>query len=214
MKKLSSTDRAILKAIENLVDGIAINCGKHTEVVLHSLDVDNPCVMKICNGHITGRQVGAPITNLALEKISKGEDISKPYFTKSPCGKNLRSTTTLIRNADNVVIGAFCLNMDLEAPFQEIISNFMPSIRTICHEKTIEEFYHNTDDMLKTTIENMHQLVMTDKKITAGKKTKVLVVRLFELGIFNFKSSPHLVAELTGISIHTVYRHLRKIEKN
>ena len=56
MRELSETDYAILKASENIVDGIAAMYGEHTEVLLHCLDVSNPSIIKIANGH----------TNLAL----------------------------------------------------------------------------------------------------------------------------------------------------
>ncbi len=211
MKKLTAEDEAILWAFENIVAGIAKNYGSHTEVVLHRLDVDNPCIMKIANGHVTGRQIGAPITNLALSKLSLGEDISEPYFTQSPQGKRLRSTTTIIRNPQNEAIGILCINMDLDAPFQDVIQQFLPSHQAT--EKTdtpVETFTNSTEEMLKNTIETTHQAVMMDKNITAGKKARILVQRLFELGVFNFKNSPQLVADVTGISVHTVYRHLRE----
>lgn len=210
MKKLTAEDEAILFAFENIVTGIAKNYGSHTEVVLHRLDADNPCIMKIANGHVTGRQIGAPITNLALSKLSLGEDISEPYFTQSPQGKRLRSTTTIIRNPQNEAIGILCINMDLDAPFQDVIQQFLPNHQAT--EKTdtpVETFTNSTEEMLKNTIETTHQAVMMDKKITAGKKARILVQRLFELGVFNFKNSPQLVADVTGISVHTVYRHLR-----
>ncbi len=54
LRKLTSSDYHILQAIENIVDGIAAMRGEHTEVLLHSLDIRNPSIMKIANGHIQG----------------------------------------------------------------------------------------------------------------------------------------------------------------
>jgi predicted transcriptional regulator YheO len=72
LQELSQTDFEILKAMEIIVDGIAAMYGQHTEVLLHSLDARNPSIIKIANGHITGRSVGAPITNLAMMKLKRG----------------------------------------------------------------------------------------------------------------------------------------------
>ena len=55
LQDLTQSDLDILKSVENIVDGIAAMYGQHTEVVLHSLDAKHPSVVKIANGHVTGR---------------------------------------------------------------------------------------------------------------------------------------------------------------
>ena len=44
---LSVSDKLILDAMCNVVDGIAAMYGQHTEVALHSLDIENPSIIKI-----------------------------------------------------------------------------------------------------------------------------------------------------------------------
>lgn len=215
MKALTPADEAILRAVENIVDGIAATYGSSTEVVLQRLDIKNPCIMKIANPQVTGRKVGAPITNLALSKLALKEDISAPYYTKSPQGKNLRSTTTVIRNPEGEAIGMLCINTNLDAPFQEVMKSFVPPVFVQQEElpPLVETFAHTTEEMVNSTIESTHQAVLKDKNISNGKKARTLVNQLFDLGIFNFKDAPKLVAQLTGISIHTIYRHLRDCHK-
>ena len=87
MFELAQSDYDILHSIENIVDGIAAMYGEHTEVLLHSLDVRNPSIIKIANSHVTGRDVGAPITNLALMKLTQGKDVTGAYMTKCPVCK-------------------------------------------------------------------------------------------------------------------------------
>ncbi|MDG6897298.1 hypothetical protein A6A19_04640 [Actinobacillus delphinicola] len=211
MKILTPQDEAILAAFDNVVTAIANTFGDHTEVVLHSLDLRNPSIIKIVNGHITGRDVGAPITNFVLNKLAAKENLSVPYFNKSPKGRNLRSTTTIIRNPQGEAIGTLCVNVDLDAPFQEVIRPFvLPALSNSEETKSIEIFTNSSEEMLKTTIENAYQEITLDKTISAGKKARTLVHRLDCLGVFNFKNSQQLVAEVTGISIHTIYRHLRE----
>jgi len=129
---LTQSDLDILKSIENIVDGIAAMYGQHTEVVLHSLDAKHPSVVKIANGHITGREVGAPITNLAIQKLKSGQDISNAYLTKCANGKTLRSTTTIIRNSKDQPIGLLCINTDMDAPLQSVLRTMMPEPRSSC----------------------------------------------------------------------------------
>ena len=111
----------ILNSMKNVVDGIARMYGKHTEVVLHSLDAEAPEIIKIANGHVTERGEGAPITNLARMKLLEGNDVSDSYVTKTVSGKTLHSITTIVRNPKNKPIGLLCINVDMDVPMQDFL---------------------------------------------------------------------------------------------
>ncbi|CEO39556.1 hypothetical protein C0Z01_10665 [Photobacterium kishitanii] len=212
LRKLTSSDYHILQAIENIVDGIAAMRGEHTEVLLHSLDIRNPSIMKIANGHITGREVGAPITNLALIKLNEGKDISDAYITKCPDGKTLHSITTIIRNHQQHPIGMLCVNTNLDAPFQSMIQSLLPNIApNYDHGFTPETFARNNDEMMHSAIESIRDQVMNDDDIPPSKKSREIVTRLNELSIFDLKDSAQITAQGLHISIHTVYRYLREL---
>ncbi|OBU13941.1 hypothetical protein AYY19_07580 [Photobacterium aquimaris] len=212
MHELTESDYDILHAMENIVDGIAAMWGEHTEVLLHCLDSRNPSIMKIANGHITGREVGAPITNIALVKLNEGQDVSKAYITKSPNGKMLRSLTTVIRNKQQQAIGLLCVNFNLDAPFQSMIHSLMPNIDSYCdHGVTAETFARNNDEMMHSSIETVREQVITDSAIPPSKKSREIVTRLHDLGIFDLKDSAQIAAKGLDISIHTIYRYLREI---
>ncbi len=76
--KLTEIDRMILQSYDTVLDGLAQYLGDGCEIVLHSLENLDKSVIKIVNGHHTGRKVGAPITHLALEMLDeikkKGKD--------------------------------------------------------------------------------------------------------------------------------------------
>ena len=213
MQDLSETDYAILKASENIVDGIAAMYGEHTEVLIHSLDASNPSITKIANGHITGRSVGAPITNLALMKLNAGQDISDSYLTKSPDGKTLRSITIVIRNAQNEAIGLLCINSNLDAPFQSVMATLFPGLVPQADTSlSPETFARSNDEMMQTSIESVRAQVMADNSLSPSKKNREIVIRLNELGIFNLKDSAQIAAKGLDISIHTIYRYLRELK--
>ena len=212
MNELTESDYDILRAMENIVDGIAAMWGEHTEVLLHCLDANNPSIIKIANGHITGREVGAPITNIALVKLNEGKDVSDAYITKSPDGKTLRSLTTIIRNKQNKAIGMLCVNSNLDAPFQSMMLSLLPNIHS--HFEfgvTSETFARNNDEMMHSSIENVREQVVNDSSIPPSKKSREIVTRLHELGIFDLKDSAQIAAKGLDISIHTIYRYLREI---
>ena len=78
-------DRAILISYKAVVDGVSALIGKHCEIVLHSLEDIEHSAICIANGHNTNRQVGSPITDLALKSLRnmQSESVSKPYFTRA-----------------------------------------------------------------------------------------------------------------------------------
>jgi predicted transcriptional regulator YheO len=215
LQDLTQSDLDILKSIENIVDGIAAMYGQHTEVVLHSLDAKHPSVVKIANGHVTGREVGAPITNLALLKLKTGQDISNSYLTKCANGKTLRSITTVIRNSKNQPIGLLCINSDMDAPLQSVLRTMMPE-QLLSSELTSspEVFARNIDEALHSTIDSVNHEVRANPAISTSQKSREIVNQLHELGIFELKDSAQVAATRLGISVHSIYRYLREIKAN
>lgn len=213
LQELSQSDFDILKAMENVVDGIAAMYGEHTEVVLHSLDARDPSVIKIANGHITGRTVGAPITNLAMLKLKTGQDISAPYLTKCANGKTLRSLTTVIRNAQNRAIALLCINCNMDAPLQDVLRSMLPD-NMITAELTQppEVFARNIDEALHSSIDGIAAEVRRNADIAPSKKNREIVTQLFDLGVFELKDSAQVVANRLDISVHSVYRYLRELK--
>lgn len=191
LQDLTQSDLDILKSIENIVDGIAAMYGQHTEVVLHSLDAKHPSVVKIANGHVTGREVGAPITNLALLKLKTGQDISNSYLTKCANGKTLRSITTVIRNSKNQPIGLLCINSDMDAPLQSVLRTMMPE-QLLSSELTSspEVFARNIDEALHSTIDSVNYEVRANPAISTSQKSREIVNQLHELGFSNSRTVP------------------------
>nr|WP_232847222.1 PAS domain-containing protein [Shewanella nanhaiensis] len=201
--------------MENVVEGIAAMYGEHTEVVLHSLDSRDPSVIKIANGHVTGRKLGAPVTNLALLKLKTGQDISNSYLTKCATGKTLRSITTIIRNGQNRAIGLLCINTDMDAPLQSVLRTMMPdSMVNTEMTSTPEVFARNIDEALHSTIDSVNNDVRGNVDIAPSKKSREIVTQLYDLGVFELKDSAQVAATRLDISVHSIYRYLREIKAN
>ena len=67
----TETDFKILNSYKSVLDGLAAYWGDGYEMVLHSLHDLDHSVIKIINGHYTGRREGFPITDLALSMLAK-----------------------------------------------------------------------------------------------------------------------------------------------
>jgi len=104
-------ERRYLDSYIPLVDAIAETFGKNCEVVLHDLSRPEQSIIKIANGHLTGRDVGSSATDFVLSLLGK-RNLKKDYFvgypTKTKKGVELKSTTVFIRDRKKRVIGALC----------------------------------------------------------------------------------------------------------
>lgn len=214
--RLSETDKKILESYYSMIDGLAEYLGNSCEIVLHSLENLNKSVIKIVNGEHTGRQVGAPITNLALEMLNKikenKNETSIAYFTKNNKGEPLKSTTIAIRGEKDRIIGLLCINYYLNTPFINFLSTFTYTER-VESVAPKEIFSENRNDLIDEAIAHAKQSVFMDNTILPSLKNKKIVQILFDQGIFNMKNSVDYVAKRLDISKNTVYLHIRNIEK-
>ena len=111
---LSEVDHKILESYKTVLEGLADYLGDGCEIALHSLEDYDKSVIKIVNGHHTGREVGAPITNLALDMLDKikkdGAKFYISYFAKNKRGNPIKSATIAIKGEYERIIGLLCIN--------------------------------------------------------------------------------------------------------
>ncbi len=206
-------DKAILKSYEAVVDGIASLIGPFCEIVLHSLEDLNTSAVKIANGENTGRQVGSPITDLALKMLKDIEgserNFSRSYFTRAKGGVFMKSITVAIRNADNRVIGLLCVNVNLDAPFSQVLQSFMPTQEAKEAASSVN-FASDVEELVDQTVERTVEEINTDKTVSNNTKNRQIVMELYDKGIFDIKDAINRVADRLNISKHTVYLYIRQ----
>jgi predicted transcriptional regulator YheO len=167
------------------------------------------------NGFITGREVGGPITDLVLGILEKAnefeDDVVGTYYSKTEDGRNLKSTTMIIRNHSQQIIGFMCINIDLSAPFQEVMKAFLPETTSLSPggNNTIESYFPDIDSLVSKTIEKTITGISNRREISPTDKNKVIVRELYKGGMFNIKGIVDVVAKQMGISRYTVYNYLR-----
>lgn len=214
---LTKTDKHILDSYKYFINGLSSYLGNSYEIVLHSLGNLEQSVIHIVNGEHTGRKVGAPITDLALkmyDDIQKGEADFIVYNSKNKNGEPLKSATIAIRGEMDKIIGLVCINMYLNTPFFDVLSSFIPSSANIVNNLNIDESFSNdTDDLIRTAIDEETKKVMANASILPSNRNKVIVERLYDKGIFNLKDSILKVEKIMGISKNTIYMHIRNYKK-
>lgn len=219
---LSIVDKLILRSYEPVLDMLSHFLGKQCEVVLHSLEDLQHSVIKIVNSHLTGRTVGAPITDTALRMLKQLKEqetfVSQAYFTHTKSGKKMRSITQAIKGENERIIGLLCVNFNLDAPLNEVMSFWLTSFDQnqplIPSQHSNEHFAENIEDLFNQTVKNVVEKIEQDPNISTSNKNKFIIVELYQQGFFELKGAIKHLANVLGISTHTVYMHLRNFNKN
>lgn len=209
----SEHDKIILKSYEAVVDGLASLIGPFCEIVLHSLEDLTTSAIKIANGDNTGRQVGSPITDLALQMLKDIErserNFSRSYFTRAKGGVLMKSITVAIRNGEQRVIGLLCINVNLDAPFSQVLHSFMPTEEAQAAASAVN-FASDVEELVDQTMERTVEEINSDKLVSNNSKNRQIVMDLYDKGIFDIKDAINRVAERLDISKHTVYLYIRQ----
>ncbi len=213
--RFTDEDRECLSNYFRLADTIADLIGPYCEVVIHSFESLENSVVKIVNGHHTGREIGSPITDLGLRMWSAfektGEVSPKSYFTNAADGCLLKSTTCVLAGPQQKPIGMLCINMNLSFPFPEIVKTLMPQCNV---PQTIvsETFSNNANDVIQQALSSAINEVDQDESVSSKGRNKAIIRCLFDNGVFELKETTTQVSEQLGISRQAVYKFIREFK--
>lgn len=208
--------------------------GPDYEVALHDLTDKNRSIIAIANNHVSGREVGAPLTNVALkilmDKSYESQDYRLHYCGVSAAGKTLRSSTLFIKQ-NGRLIGMLCINFD-DSRYQAASE----SILRLCHpDSFVEDHCQPTDTQSSDTVrvvpattESFHnsidavagdavgrelaRLGVTADRLTPDERIQI-IASLETGGIFLLKGAVKDVADALHCSQASVYRYLSQIKK-
>lgn len=209
---------SLLKKFVPLVDFLAEVLGHDAEIVLHDVSNMDNSVVAIRNGHISGRKIGAPATNLAL-KIMKDANYSNTnylcnYKGISESGKTLKSSTYFIRNDKQLLVGILCINIDFEKYVP--LKNHLDSIVNFCHEnneKAVERFSNSVEEVAFSSIETIiNNTNISPERMSQEEKIEI-IKELNDSGVFLLKGAVSEVAAQLKVSEATIYRYLNKIKR-
>lgn len=217
-----NSQRAIEKYIP-LVQFLGAFLGDRCEVVLHDAIVKEKSVLAITNGHISGRNIGAPLTDLAL-KLVQSEKYKESkwvmgYTTQAKDGTPLHSATYFIQDTDGTLLGMLCLNMAVSELLEakKLLSQFIKATgledSVAKYEETnTETFTDNIEELTEGIICNViEHSEVSPERMTTSEKMKIMGI-LNDRGVFLLKGAVALVAEKLVASEATIYRYLQKLE--
>lgn len=223
----------MLRQYTVLVEYLGKTLGPDYEVVLHEILPENSRVAAIANGSISGRSVGAPITNAALRMIMQKQyetsDYNLNYTGQLANGKTIRSSTMFIKDGGKLV-GLLCINFD-DSRFHELSDNILRLVHPddfVHHHyfpndapakqpmqpqyASVQPAEHFQSDMLGL-MEDLFATVTRDAGVPLRRLTQTeraeIVARLYEQGMFELRGAVQFTVEKLGCSQASVYRYIK-----
>jgi predicted transcriptional regulator YheO len=212
-----------LEAAKNIVEFLGRACGENCEIVLQDLREGKMEIVAIANGHISGRTVGAPPTDLALrmmaQEVWRTRDYICNYEGKTRDNRFLHSSTFFLKNEKkDKLLGMLCVNIDTSKYTQlseavlkltglEPIQETRPS-----EESQAENFYNNMEEIIKSVLREMG--IGGEARHRLSQEERLIITeRLMEYGIFLLRGSVSSVAEKLHCSEASLYRYIATVNK-
>ena len=214
-----------LEPYAKLVYFLSAALGDNCEIALHDLTSKDQEIVAISNNPISGREVGAKLSNLSLhyleEKQYLNHDYVMNYKTVGNDGKLMRAATYFIKEEGREMpVGMLCINVNISD--LEYLTSTIKKILGIKEEKDIEFKMDNPVEILSSPLDEMIDMYIKEclekmgfpsyflpERLNVDEKIKV-VKYLQEKGTFKVKGAIVLVAEKLAVSEPTVYRYLKK----
>lgn len=208
-----------------LVKFLGAALGPDYEIVLHDINGKDQSVAAIANGGISGRNVGAPLTDKALrfiaDKTYQDQDFLCNYTGRSKDERTLRASTMFIKDDGGRLIGMLCINFDpsrYQKASQDILKLCGLDGEIFLEDDhlhpagEVENFSDSIAEVTDTVLKRYLKDGIPPERLTQEEKMAI-VKQLEERGIFLLKGAVNEVATRLHCSAASIYRYLGKINK-
>lgn len=230
---MSAISNPVLEQYAKLTKFLGLALGPDYEVVLHDLTDKNRSIIAIANNHVSGRELGAPLTNMALRILQnrsyETSDFRLHDYGVSADGRELRSNTLFIKQ-NGRLIGMLCINFD-DSRFRDVSARLMG----LCHPDMFvssvmpkpgdgdpadpaapppppEKYRNTTEAVARDAIHReLEQLGVSADRLTTEERMHIISA-LDAGGIFLLKGAVKDAAAELRCSQASVYRYLSQIK--
>lgn len=198
---------------------IAKTFGKNCEVVIHDLLIPQNSVAYTINNHVTGRKIGESFDHLVKQVLLSRNfenDCATNYKTITEDGREIKSSTALIRSYKGNVIGALCVNYDVNHIKNSIagMKEFFDDFLNVDQEK-VEINVEPFDNVMEIVDDLINKIIGNTDIDILKRKDKISLIQFMDTkGIFLIKGAIEKVAAKLKISKVTVYSYLDEIKKS
>ena len=215
-----------LAAYIPLVDFLGSALGPNCEIVLHDISSPENSIIAIANGHVSGRKIGGPLTDLVLKVMKDGLKGNKPFISNYNArlknNATCRSGSYFIKDDTHKLIGVLCVNMDVSklVEARKYIDDLIgalehaPVAATTITETidVFENLHESIDDVLEAIIDKvLKEFPVQPERMSVDEKIDV-VKRSNEHGLFLLKGGLSELAKRMQLSEATIYRYLNKVK--
>ena len=231
---MTSSSNLILQHYIKLTEFLGKALGPDYEVALHDLTRKDRSIIAIANNYISGREVGAPLTNMALsilrDKSYEHTDYHLHYYSINVNGKDLRSSTFFIKDSGKL-IGLLCINFD-DSRFHEISDAILKLIHP---DDFVHHHYFPVDAPAKQPMQPQHAAAVPAEhfqsdmnslmeelfetvtksvnvpldRLTQTERTRI-IAQLHEQGMFELRGAVQFTVKKLSCSQASIYRYIKK----
>lgn len=182
----------------------------YVEAVLHDLRTGN--ISAIYN-NLSKRAVGdrSAISKFVGNSRDEFPDIFEPYYKTNWNGKKFKCTSITVRNNEDEPVGLICFNFDTST-FGHITQNLneLLSVVNAQAQNPIEQFTEDWQARVNECIGNyLKENNTTLLTLEKGQKREA-VNRLYNHGLFNYRSAASYISDRLNVSRATVYNYLKE----
>jgi predicted transcriptional regulator YheO len=206
---------ALIDTLSIVADGIAGMFGPRCEVVLHDFRDLSCSIVKILNGHVTGRYVGGCMTDFGLQILKQDVSINLflNYAAMTTDARQLKSSTMLFREEGGEPAAALCINMDTTemVHYGRLIQEFFsPAQQPHPKEGPFETFQEDIGATLHEAARKVLDKVSTPISSMKKEDRIKIVAELENRGFFLIKGSVNYLARKLRISKFSIYGYLEE----
>ena len=181
-------------------------------------------IIAIANSHISGRKLGAPLTNMSLsilrDKSYERMDYHLHYYSINVNGKDLRSSTFFIKDSGEL-IGLLCINFDssryreLSARVMDLCGSLLTPGAPSGTHLIVENDEHTYPSSIAGATASIVSSVIADYPVPVDRLTQDEKMEIMDAlnrkGVFLLKGSVSHVARELHSSEASIYRYLGKL---
>lgn len=227
----AEVQRRVLAYLSDLVGILASTMPPSVELVVHDVSKLPNSVVAV-SGNVTKRRVGDPATDLMLQTLTSGSsDQYVGYQTRLPDGREMRSSTLLMRGKDGEAFGAVCVNLDLTAwmHFRDLTEYLLqpptaqpsavassddvrPNVPLAGSGFAGEHFPHDVDELASLLVSEAIENVGIPVELMRKEHKLAVVEQLKARGMFLLREAVEMVASGLSVSRFTIYNYLNELE--
>ncbi len=205
----------LLKPLIPVVKLLGAALGRDYEILLHDLSREEPIIVAIENGELTGRTIDAPMTDLGrfLMTSPEAKDVETlvNYPAEAGNGRALRSSAALIRDETGRLIGFLCINYDMTRAL------VLKDMAEFLSETSPLSFSGPRTERFEIAGEDQSQSLLAEARKKWGKPLRYLdreerlqcIGELDAGGFFRLKGAITRLTREMGKSRYTLYADLR-----